>query len=348
MTAVRLAFLGLPVEERRRYLSQAALGRAVQVPIMEKDFWVCWLLGVLFSLPGLGEQFVFKGGTSLSKVALAIDRFSEDIDVSLAPELLGIEEDEVEAAGSRAQRDRWTLRLVEACARVVSDRVQPALEAAIEDVLGPRAEGTPWLEARMDDVAHSPVMFFHYPTIAGGGYGYIARSVKLEFGSLTDQRPVGRHRVTPWVAEEIPTAFEDWRCEVVALEVERTFWEKATILHSEAHRAPAEPMPARYSRHYSDLAALAKRPVAELALARVDLRERVVSWKGRFFARAWARYDLAVPGSFKLVPPDARIQELAADYASMRDMFLKPPAPFSEVIETLAALEARINSGGAA
>ena len=38
MTAVRLAFLGLQIEERRLYLSQAALGRAVQVPIMEKAY----------------------------------------------------------------------------------------------------------------------------------------------------------------------------------------------------------------------------------------------------------------------------------------------------------------------
>jgi hypothetical protein len=38
------------------------------------------------------------------------------------------------------------------------------------------------------------------------------------------------------VAEVLPAAFPDWKCEVVALEVERSFWEKATILHTEFHR----------------------------------------------------------------------------------------------------------------
>lgn len=64
----------------------------------------------------------------------------------------------------------------------------------------------------------------------------------MEFGSLTDQRPVGTHPVKPWVAEEFPKQLEDFRCELVALELERTFWEKATILHAEHHRERTKPM----------------------------------------------------------------------------------------------------------
>ena len=36
--------------------------------ILEKDFWVSWLLGLLFAQPELAPFLVFKGGTSLSKV----------------------------------------------------------------------------------------------------------------------------------------------------------------------------------------------------------------------------------------------------------------------------------------
>ncbi len=31
--------------------------------IVEKDFWVCWLLGLIFAAPQLGGACVFKGGT---------------------------------------------------------------------------------------------------------------------------------------------------------------------------------------------------------------------------------------------------------------------------------------------
>lgn len=51
---------------------------------------------------------------------------------------------------------------------------------------------------------------------------YIAREVKIEFGSLTDQRPTGRYRIEPMVTAFVPAAFPDFALDVVALEVERT------------------------------------------------------------------------------------------------------------------------------
>jgi predicted nucleotidyltransferase component of viral defense system len=57
--------------------------------VVEKDFWVCWILKRLFADPHLKEQMVFKGGTSLSKVYGLVDRFSEDIDLVLDWRLLG-------------------------------------------------------------------------------------------------------------------------------------------------------------------------------------------------------------------------------------------------------------------
>jgi predicted nucleotidyltransferase component of viral defense system len=86
---MKLAFLELPLDERRLYLEQAAIQRNVSAVMLEKDFWVCWLLGILFDSP-FAEALVFKGGTSLSKVFGAIERFSEDIDLSLSPEFLGL------------------------------------------------------------------------------------------------------------------------------------------------------------------------------------------------------------------------------------------------------------------
>ena len=69
---------------------------------MEKDFWVCWLLGILFESE-FADSLVFKGGTSLSKVFGAINRFSEDIDLSLSPSFLGLPE----TAANRSQADKW-------------------------------------------------------------------------------------------------------------------------------------------------------------------------------------------------------------------------------------------------
>ena len=168
--------------------------------------------------------------------------------------------------------------------------------------------------------------------------------MKLEFGSLTEQQPTGRHPVRPWIADVLEHAFEDWNCHVVALDVHRTFWEKATILHSEYHRPPDKRTPDRFSRHYADTVALAQDLVASDAVGLADLRDRVVAWKSRFFGSTWARYDLARPDTFKLVPPKPREAALRQDYAAMRDMYLSAPRTFDDIVGALADVERRINS----
>ena len=110
---------------------------------------------------------------------------------------------------------------------------------------------------------------------------YLKRSVKLEFGSLTDQRPTASHAVRPLIANVLPDAFADRHCDVVALDLHRAFWEKATILHAEHHRPADKPTPDRFARHYADMAALALHAEASGAITQSELRDRVVHWKSR-------------------------------------------------------------------
>ena len=79
------------------------------------------------------------------------------------------------------------------------------------------------------------------------------------------------------------------------------------------------------------------------AIAQSDLCQRVVRWKSRFFGSAWARYDLAVPPTFRLVPPPEREAALRRDYQAMRDMYLSEPLPFDLILSTLADIELQIN-----
>ncbi len=337
---MRITFLELPEAERRLYIEEAAARRGVSAVIIEKDFWVSWMLAVLFRSEFAGS-LVFKGGTSLSKVFGAIDRFSEDIDLSLAPSFVGVDAPGDDA--SRTKLDRWMQDAQDACAATLRHKVKPALDTAIMQALGPAGEAN-----RLEHVQGNGTetdLLFHYPSVLPVGFAYIRRSVKLEFGSLTDQQPHGIHAIRPWIAESIPSAFADWSCSVVALEAERTFWEKATILHAEHHRPQDKPTPDRFSRHYADLARLSEHPSAPVALAMPDLRDRVVAWKGRFFHSAWARFDLARPGSFRLIPKPSRVRDLARDYEAMREMYLAVPPAFDRVLDTLRDLEQRINNG---
>lgn len=335
-------FLNLSTEDRQLALTDAALRLHMNTVILEKDFWVSWLLGLLFAQPDLAPHLVFKGGTSLSKVYGVIDRFSEDIDLCLVPAFVGADAAGFDALASRVKRDAAVLEMQRLCGEKARAVVLPLLEQAITQRLG-NAPGREWLRYELDADAKSPIIYFGYPTTQREGFTYIAREVKLELGTLTDQQPTEVHPLRPLLAEAFPALFEDWACSVTALALQRTFWEKATILHSEYHRPTGSPTPDRYARHYFDMTKLLSHPQATAFLADTAQCNRVVDWKSRVFARGWARYDLARHGSFRLVPEEDRRIALARDYATMRPMFMSEPPAFAELMARLTQAENTLN-----
>lgn len=340
---MKLEFFNRTAEDQATIIREVAAKRGISAIMVEKDFWVSWTLAVLFEHPEFGEQLVFKGGTSLSKVFGVIERFSEDIDLSVSPDFVGIKEEWVEEAKSRNKRTERMKQLESACIEKVRENFAPELERVAEESLGKPKKGTKWMEFQVDEDTHSPVILFHYPSNETTGFEYLRRSVKMEFGSLTDQRPAGKHVIRPWIAEEFPELLADFDCELVALELERTFWEKATILHAEYHRDAAKPIRDRFSRHYADTAAMGTHAEISPVLSNSELRQHVTDWKSRFFPSSWARYDLAKPGTFHLVPPETRRAELEKDYLAMEPMFLNKPPSFASILQTLIDLERRIN-----
>jgi len=151
--------------------------------------------------------------------------------------------------------------------------------------------------------------------------------------------PNDAYEIVPYAAEEFPEVFETVGARVQAVKADRTFWEKATILHQEAHRLPEKPSPARYSRHYYDLDRMAHSSVRHQALKDLDLLNDVVLFKQKFYPCAWARYDLATPGTMKLVPAEGQLDSLAGDYKRMQVMIFGEAPSFEEIIKTLSELE---------
>jgi len=308
--------------------------------IIEKDFWVCWLLRLIFADPELGGHIVFKGGTSLSKVFGIIQRFSEDIDLSVDPDWLGFGGDlRLEASTSRSQFEKRARALEDACIVTVRDRFLPSLKRHVATNLPGHPESA--LTFEVDEATHSPVLLFTYPR--EGQTGSLRPQVKLEFGSLYDQRPTGAHSIRSLMAEVFPALFREPSCPVVALEAERTFWEKATILHAEYHRPAEKQLPVGISRHYYDLHCLSLTTIGERALADKKLLDRVRAHKQTYFRSGWAHYDTAVSGGFRLLPSSERQAQIERDYRGMADMFMATPPKFEKIMAQLQIMERRIN-----
>ena len=126
-------------EDRADFIYQFAIPAKIPAYIVEKDFWVCWLLGRIFATPGLGPGLCVQGAAlRLSKVFGAISRFSEDIDLGLSPASLGWSEAELDDAPSTSQRRKRMEKISVDCAAMVEGKFRPELEQVVCDVLGAR------------------------------------------------------------------------------------------------------------------------------------------------------------------------------------------------------------------
>ena len=335
-------FAKLKPEERSIFFEGTAAPRKMQAQIVEKDFWVCWTLQELFRLPAIGEHLIFKGGTSLSKVFKVIERFSEDIDVSIDRSFLGFGgTNEPEAGASNKEKQRRIEALKTACQRKIAEELLPALNAAIQAKLG-RKEN--WSLRSDDEDPDQQTLLFEYPTsFTPEVTSYIRRLVKIEMGARADHWPSETKTITPFVAEQFPQGFKAPSCAVKVLSSERTFWEKATILHAEFHRPADKPMPERFSRHYCDFHELIRKGVAAAAAGKPELLARVAQHKNLFFRTSWARYDEATAGSLRLAPPEHRVKALREDYAKMQQMFFGEPPGFDNMLALLAQWEREFN-----
>ncbi|MBN8777948.1 nucleotidyl transferase AbiEii/AbiGii toxin family protein [Thiobacillus sp.] len=107
MNAGFLRIIAASPEDRRGLFLATANRLGTPLQNVEKDFWVSWVLDLLFNGRDAGEpRLLFKGGTSLSKAYGLISRFSEDIDITVFREDIGqdIEVGDLEGLSGKQQR----------------------------------------------------------------------------------------------------------------------------------------------------------------------------------------------------------------------------------------------------
>ncbi len=335
-------------DERGQYFREAAARSKIisNRLIIEKDFWVCWTLDRIFSNDKLSNHVIFKGGTSLSKCYGMIDRFSEDIDLTLSKEYIGINSDNDPAnATSRSQRDNRLQQLTTQFEEKIYNEIKPMLLEYFKKHLSEYFSDTEWkLEPEKDDKGNLSLFFYYPATIENSGEDYIESAVKLEFGARGDINPCEKKMICPYVQELLPALFESPpEITVTALTAKRTFWEKVTLLHAEYHRDPSKPINTRMFRHYYDVVMLDKHNLTKDALQDDGLLKDVVRNKSTYFPSNKAKYDEAVIGSLRLYPNDAFIDQLRQDHAKMSIMFFGEAPDFDETIQKIKTIESVIN-----
>jgi len=322
-------------QERSDLIRVTAAEKRLQPAIVEKDLWVCYLLDHLFHRSEFASSIIFKGGTSLSKAYGLIERFSEDIDLILDWRLIGYGLNEPWEDRSNTKQDKFKLETIERTDRYLADVFAPALKAALSEELG--------READVRAGEQEETVLFAYPRLFSSEATLDV--VKLEIGPLAAWTPSAPAEITPYVAELHPEVFSQPSTTIATAVAERTFWEKATILHQEANRPESKAMPKRYSRHYYDMYRLGHSEVADRAIAQPELLARVVAFKEKFYRTPWSKLADAKPGTLKLAPQAGRLGELSADYERMQPMIFGEAPAFDDIVAFMSELEERINGG---
>lgn len=319
----------LSEQERRELFSETATAMGVTAAAAEKDFWICWVLQHVFEDEPLNQYLRFKGGTSLSKCYNAIARFSEDIDLILDWTQL-TDENPIDER-SKTKQGKLNQSINQEAQRYISDTLLPRLFKLMSATC----------ELSID--AEDPhTINITYPKAFSSEY--LRPQVRLEIGPLAAMLPMETCEVQPYAAKYFPKVFKQASVTVPTIVVARTFWEKLTILHAEAHRPADKALPSRYARHYYDVYKLIQSGFCEKALEQLTLLDDVVEFKKKFYPSAWANYDSATFAGLKLQPSAAHTDALAADYKQMQEMLFGDKPSFERILKALITLECEVHS----
>jgi hypothetical protein len=335
-------FLKLSAVDRQDIFEAGALRWGTLASYVEKDFWVCCVLDILYNgLPQDRLRILFKGGTSLSKVYGLIDRFSEDVDFTVFAEDLGFPSETELAALSGKKRKQLAEEIQSKAGDYISQQLREDIDKIAVDLFEDCSVSVD------PDVQDRSTLLFSYPSLFTQDVGaYIQPKVKLEGGGRSAVDPHQAHSIKPLIANILP----DWNFSIpniTTIDAQRTFWDKVFILHGlycgnrDKHSSTGDSQ--RSSRHYYDVAKIYNSEIGKLAVSNDDLREKVRQHKLNFFNAAWKKFDEAVPGSLHVVPTGELLTIIQRDYLAMQEMMTGEVPKFTDIIRSLAELESQLN-----
>lgn len=221
---------------------------------VEKDLWVCWTLDALFNGLAGGPRLMFKGGTSLSKASGLINRFSEDIDVTVFGDDIGQQASVEELAALGTNKRMAALEAIRAaCEAYINGPLSERLTAICAKTC--QRTGIAANDLRMEpDPQDRQTLLLIYPS-ATPTDAYITKPVKIESGAKSALDPHSRRMIAPYVDADVP-GIDLAVPNITVVNAERTFWDKVVILHGLRRwydkRGQLHGNGQRVSRHYYD------------------------------------------------------------------------------------------------
>lgn len=320
-----------PVQQRL-VIEQTAAKLNLPVQAIEKDLWVTAILQVLFTLP-CAHGLVFKGGTSISKVWNAINRFSEDIDLAIDRSLFDLD-------------GELTKKQVKKLRKVSSMFVREELFGQLcEAIASTPLYGLCEIEAQPDGVGDSTypeprIIYVKYASLFSDKIDYILPVVKIEAGARSLLEPTLNVAIKSLVDVALPsitTSLVD--VEVRTAVAEKTFLEKCFLLHELFSRGVAVSANRR-SRHLYDLHMMMRKGIDKRAVSDDELWNTIHHHRSTLTSISGVDYTPDIRSRIVLTPPAECVEDWKIDYQAMQgSMIYNNPPSFEELLQSMAELE---------
>ena len=328
-------WIKVPEKERIDIINKIAITTGLPNEAIEKDWWVTMTLSALFSCECAGH-IVFKGGTSLSKAWNLIERFSEDIDISIDRAFFGFD-------GELTKKQIKNLR--RASCSYIKDKLKNELNNKLQET---GISNYFLLIEETEDSSKDPqTIEVHYQSLFASE-SYISDKVMIEIGARSLMEPSENVRLRSIIADNYPQSdFADAYFSVPVVIPQRTFLEKAFLLHEEFQKPEENIRVDRMSRHLYDLERLMDTDFAQKALKDISLYKSIIDHRSKLTAISGVDYATHAPDRINFVPPASVMEKWRDDYIAMQaSMIYGESLPFVKLIERIKELNERFRRIG--
>jgi hypothetical protein len=333
-------WLTLTPEQRKASISEVEYVTGIQAKAIEKDWWVTLTLRALFQST-YAKHMVFKGGTSLSKCWKLIARFSEDVDIALAPEAFRMKYE-------KSPSKTYVEKLKRAGCAFTSNELKTELEVQLKALGVPHGIITVVAEPVPENRPDTDPQTLHvkYPSLYDPS-PYIAEEVRIEVSVRSLQTPYSQAPVLSILTQENPSdAYPEESMIVDVVEPPKTFLEKIFLLHEEFGKPDAAKIRSeRMSRHLYDLSSMIGTDSETQALADNVLYETLIAHREAYHRISWMNYETLSPKTIMFIPPKGVMELYRKDYETMQEqMIYGESTPFGKMIQRLEALQDKIRN----
>lgn len=327
------------IDERISMIQSVAQDHNIEDNAIEKDWWVTVVLKALFNT-SCGKWLLFKGGTSLSKGWNLINRFSEDIDISIGRNFFG---DVLNLPFAKCENNNQVKKLRKASRDYIHGTLSSELDAELlkmgvkgYTIMNETVTGEP--PRPIDHDSDPTIIFVNYESILPSSMRLIDARVKIEISCLSMSEPYEQCEIRSLVFDKFPEEDDEMAASINTVTPSRTFLEKALLLSEELQKE--EPRTLRMSQHLYDLDRLMDTEFGQKSLNDGNLYKAIVEHRRRFYHLGYVDYDKDYPTSIDFIPRNEVLKAYRLDYeTNMVDGYIYGEAkPFKELMKRMEKL----------